>query len=150
MVKKCPKCHISCNFGNIWPTKPITVPTKWVKWLKASINLYCQKLCLILTFMKWKCSKSAQNVIFHAILANYGTIWPTQRPLTLPRKYFWGPIVSQKSPYFSTTRNLIHSYLFEVKMFKSAQNVIFHAILASFGTIWPTQRPLTLQRKCLR
>ena len=39
-----------------------------------------------------------ENVIFHAILANFWTIRPTHRPLTLPKKYVKGLIFSQIPP----------------------------------------------------
>ena len=49
-------------------------------------------------FLKQKCSKSAQNVIFYAILTNFGTIWPTQKPLIRPTKYFKQLIFSHNTP----------------------------------------------------
>ena len=49
-------------------------------------------------FSEVKMTKNCQNVIFHAILTNFGTIWPTQKPLTLPKKYFKGLTFSQNTP----------------------------------------------------
>ena len=65
-----------------------------------------------LSFLKWKWPKSAKNVKFHSILTNFGTIWPTQKPLILPTKYFNRLIFSQNTPENSTTRKWIHFYLF--------------------------------------
>ena len=36
------------------------------------------------------------------------------------------------------------------KMYPKVENVIFHAILANFGTIRPTQKPLTLPTECVK
>ena len=41
----------------------------------------------------WALFKHFPNVIFHAILTNFWTIWPTQKPLTLPKKYVKGLII---------------------------------------------------------
>ena len=100
-----------------------------------------------LTFMKWKCSKCAQNVIFHAILANFGTIRSTQRPLTLQIKStFTGSYYPKSLHKLLLPENGFNSIFFDAKMFKKCPNVIFHAFLANFGNIWPTQKPLILTK----
>ena len=64
-------------------------------------------------FFEVKMTEKCKNVIFHAILTNFETIWPIQKPRTLPTKYVKGLIFSQKS---STTRKWINFHLFEVKV----------------------------------
>ena len=65
-------------------------------WNVINWDIYCPKILheiglpeiwLISTSVKWKCSKSAQYVIFYAVLDDFGTIWSTQRTLTVPKKY---------------------------------------------------------------
>ena len=88
-----------------------------------------------LSFLKQKCSKSAQNVIFHPILAHFGTIWPTQKSLTLPTKYVKWLIFYQKSPEIGTTWKWIHFYLFWSK------NVQKVPIMSYFMQFWPILGP---------
>ena len=58
-----------------------------------------------------------KNVIFHAILTNFWTIWPTQRPLTVPRKNFFKGSYSPKSLHkLVLPENGFISIFFEVKM----------------------------------
>ena len=104
-----------------------------------------------LSFLKWKCSKSAQNVMFNAILTYFWTIWPTQKSLTLPKEYVKGIILSQNTPWNITTRKLIHFYLFEVKMFEKCPKC---NILCSFGPFWDhvthSEAPYSTNKKHLR
>ena len=43
---------------------------------------------------------------FHAILANFGTMWPTSKPFTPTINYIQCLIFSRKSPENSTTKNI--------------------------------------------
>ena len=90
---------------------------------------------LFLSFLKRKCSKSSQNVIFHAILANFGTIWPTQKHLALPTKYVKWLILSQKSLWISTTRKWIHFYLFWSEKVRNVPKMTY------FMQFWPILGP---------
>ena len=107
MLENCPKCHISCNFCQFWDhmthsKTPYTTKKVHCRALilpKYSRNSTTRKwIDSFLSFSVCKCSKSAQNVIFLAILANFGTIRLTQKRLTLPKKYITGLIFSGKSP----------------------------------------------------
>ena len=95
-------------------------------------------------------TEKCQNVIFHAILTNFGTIWPTQRPLTLPTKYVKGLIFSQYTPKNSTTRKWIHFYLFwsenDRKVPKMSNFMQFWPI---FGPYDPLKSPLHYQQSTL-
>ena len=82
MFKKCPKCHISCNSAQFlehithskasYSTKRVLLRAHILP--KLSINQYYQEMYSFLSFLYQKCSKSAQNVILHAILTNFWTI----------------------------------------------------------------------------
>ena len=102
-------------------------------------------------FFKWKWSKSAQNVIFHAILTNFGTIWPTQKPLTLPKSTLNGsysPKILQKN---STTKNGFISIFFQVKMIKKVPKMSYSMkIWPILGPYEPLKGPLQYQKSTFK
>ena len=84
-------------------------------------------------FLKWKWPKSVKNVIFHAILTNFGTIWPTQKPLILPTKYFkssYSPKILHK---IVLPENGFISIFCEVKMTEKCQK---GHISCNFDQFW--------------
>ena len=146
MYKMCPKdvyLAILAYFGTPYPTqKPHYQESTFTgsHSPKSLSKLVLQENGFISIFLKRNCLKNAQNVIFHAFLANFGTMWPTQKSFTLPTKYFKWLIISQKSPKISTTRKLIHFYLFW------SESVWKVPKMSYFLQFWPTQKPLTLPK----
>ena len=93
-------------------------------------------------FLKRKWSKSAQNVIFHAILTNFGPYDPLKGPLRYQECTFKGSYSPKSLHKLVLPENKFIPTFLKWKCSKSSQNVIFHAILTSFGTIWSTQKPV--------
>ena len=101
----------------------------------------------ISSFFEVKMIKSAQNVIFHANLTNFGTIWPTQRPLTIPTKYVNRFIFSQNTPKNSTTRKWIHLYPFWRESVRKVPKMsYFMHFWPIFGPYEPLKGPLQYQK----
>ena len=101
----CPKVVYQVILAIMWPYDPLKSPLHYQQsTLQGSYSpKILHKIVLtengfIFIFLKRKYSKSAQNAIFHAILANFGTIWPTERPLTLPTVYVKWFMFSQNTP----------------------------------------------------
>ena len=100
MIKKCPNViyhAILTNFGTIWPIQ------RSLPYQQCMLNGSCshkilhkivlpanQKMYSFLSFLKWKCSKSAENVMFHAFLANLGPYDPFRGPLQYQKGIFKG------------------------------------------------------------
>ena len=80
MIKKFPKVIFHVILGQYDPLKsPLHYQQSMLKRLyspKILNKIVLPEMDSFLSFLKWECSKSDQNVIFHAILANYGTIRP--------------------------------------------------------------------------
>ena len=69
-----------------------------------------------LSFLKWKCSKSAQNVIFHAILANFEPYDPLRGLLQDQQSTFKGSYSPKSLHKLVLPENGFISIIFEVKM----------------------------------
>ena len=81
MFKKSPKCHISCNFGQLWEhTTHLRASYYQEAFLRAHLlpkvflNQYYQKLDCFLSCLKQKVRKMPKMSYFYAILASFGTI----------------------------------------------------------------------------
>ena len=86
----------------------------------------------ISNFLKRKYSKSAQNVIFHAILGPYD---PLKSPLHYQQSTLNGSCSPKSLHELVLPENGFISIFLKQKCSKSAQTVIFHAILTNFETI---------------
>ena len=75
------------------------------------------------------------KVLYLAILAYFRTPTPPKSPLHYQESTFKGSYSPKSLFKLVLLENGFISILFEAKMFENAQNVIFSAFLADFGTI---------------
>ena len=95
-----------------------------------------------LSFLKWKYSESAQNVIFHAILANFEPYDPLRGPLQDQQSTFKGSYSPKSLHKFILPENLSTSNFREVEMKEIRPKVVYQVILAIMGPYDPLKSPL--------
>ena len=76
-----------------------------------------------LSFLKWKCSKNAQNVIFHAILANFEPYDPLRGLLQDQQSTFKGSYSPKSLHKLVLPENGFISIFFELKMLLGSPKV---------------------------
>ena len=123
-VQKVPKSRISLNFDQFSdPLRTLSPPVVSKKniirvhnLLKTSINLYYLNMYSILTFIKWKCSKSAQNVIFMQFWPILGPYDPLKGPLHYQESTFKGSYSLKSLHKLVLQENVSNSVFFELKV----------------------------------
>ena len=142
-VKMTEKC-LNVIFHAIWPILGPYGPLKgplhyqWCSLMGSYSFKILQKILLpengfISIFLEWKFSKSAQNVILHAILAHFGTIWPTQKPLYYQQSTLQGSYSPKILHKIVLPENGFISIFLEAKMFKKCPKC---NISCNFGKFW--------------
>ena len=151
MIEKCQKCHISCNFEQFWDRMTHSnAPDTTNKVLKMAHILpysikysikYCdQKMDSFLSFLKWKWPKSAKMSYFMQFWPILGPYDPLKSPWYYQRSTLNGSYSPKILHKIVLPGNGFISIFFGVKMFEKCPKC---HITCNFGTIWPTQKPLT-------
>ena len=113
---------------------------------KVSIIQYCQKKDSFLSFLKRKCSKSAQNVIFHGFWPILGPYDPLKIPLHYQQSMINGSYTLKSLHKLVLPETVLISQFYEVESYKLYPKFVFLVIFDHFHFHNPLKSPLYQQQ----